>query len=157
MGLTGKLEGHTEIKSSPQVFHDLFAGKPHQIAIASPEIVHGHTLHEGELGATGSIIEFHFTHDGVRKSTKNLIEKDDGKNQLVLKVVGGDFDEEFTNLRGTYVATEKGDGKSIVKWTLEFEKKNETVADPVSVLQFLIDVTNNVDAHLQEAASKVAP
>lgn len=65
MALTGKIEAKTVIKSPPQIFHDLFAGNPHHLAAASPEIVHGSVLHEGQLGATGSIIEFHFTHGKI--------------------------------------------------------------------------------------------
>lgn len=70
-----------------------------------------------------------------------------------MKVVGGYFEKEFPNLRATYLATPNDDdGTTTVHWTLEFEKANETIPDPNSVLEFLIDVTNNVDAHLQKAA-----
>uniref|UniRef100_A0A7N0SV90 Bet v I/Major latex protein domain-containing protein n=1 Tax=Kalanchoe fedtschenkoi TaxID=63787 RepID=A0A7N0SV90_KALFE len=157
MGVKGKIEDKVEIKTSAQEFHDVLNGKPHHLANISPEKVHGCTLHSGEFGSTGSTIEWHYTHEGVKKSTKQLIEVDDGKFKVVYKVIGGYLSEEYIDLHIIYNAVPKpDDGGTIVHWTFEFEKPDEKTPDPTSELQYLCGLTKDIDAHIQEAAAAAA-
>uniref|UniRef100_A0A7N0TAA4 Bet v I/Major latex protein domain-containing protein n=1 Tax=Kalanchoe fedtschenkoi TaxID=63787 RepID=A0A7N0TAA4_KALFE len=155
MVVKGKIEAKVEIKSSAQEFHDVVNGKPHHLANISPDKMHGCTLHSGDLGSTGSIIEWHYTHEGVKKSTKQIIEVDDGKYKVVYKIIGGHF-SEYPNFHITYDAIPKpGDGGTIVHLIFEYEKPDENTPDPTSLLEYLCDLTKEVDAHIQaEAAAK---
>ena len=62
MSLTGKQVFQIEIKSSGDVFHELFKNKPHEMSSISPDIVHGCELHHGDWGTVGSIIFWTYTH-----------------------------------------------------------------------------------------------
>lgn len=62
MALSGKLIGYVEISKKGDVFHDLFRHNPHEIVAIAPNKVHDCELHDGERGAVGSIISWHYTH-----------------------------------------------------------------------------------------------
>ncbi|KAJ0430809.1 putative Bet v I/Major latex protein [Helianthus annuus] len=62
MALSGKLIGYVEISKTGDVFHDLFRHSPHKMVAATPDKVHDCKLHEGERGAVGSVITWHYTH-----------------------------------------------------------------------------------------------
>ncbi|KAM0003264.1 putative Bet v I/Major latex protein [Helianthus debilis subsp. tardiflorus] len=62
MALSGKLIGYVEISKTGDVFHDLFRHSPHKMVAATPDKVHDCELHEGERGAVGSVITWHYTH-----------------------------------------------------------------------------------------------
>lgn len=62
MALTGKLVGQVEIKSSGDVFHEIFRNRPHHISNMSPNNVHGVDLHDGEWGAVGSAQYWKYNH-----------------------------------------------------------------------------------------------
>ncbi|CAM8990274.1 unnamed protein product [Rhodiola kirilowii] len=154
MPIKGKLEERVEIKTSAQEFHDVFNGKPHHLANVTPDKINGCTLHSGDLGATNSTIEWHYNHEGKEKSTKCIIEVDDGKYKVVYKAIGGDFSEEYNNFHVTYDAIPKPeDGGTIVHWILEFEKPDENTPDPSTLLEFLCDLTKDIDAHYQDQAA----
>ncbi|CAM8990273.1 unnamed protein product [Rhodiola kirilowii] len=158
MAVKGKIEDKVEIKTSAQEFHDVFNGKPHHLANITPDKVHGCTLHSGDLGSTGSTIEWHYTHEGEKKSTKQIIEVDDGKYKVVYKIIGGHFSEEYTNFHITYDAIPKPeDGDhTVVHWILEYEKPDENTPDPTSLLEYLCGITKDIDAHIQEEAAAAA-
>uniref|UniRef100_A0A7N0T9K6 Bet v I/Major latex protein domain-containing protein n=1 Tax=Kalanchoe fedtschenkoi TaxID=63787 RepID=A0A7N0T9K6_KALFE len=154
MVVKGKIEAKVDIKSSAQEFHDVVKGKPHHLPNMSPDKMHGFTLHSGDLGSTGSIIEWHYTHDGVKKYTKEIIDVDDGKYKMVFKVIEGNF-SEYPNFHITYDAIPKPDGGTIVHWIFEYEKPDENTPDLTSLLEFVCDLTKDIDAHIQaEAAAK---
>lgn len=60
--LVGKLEADVEIKASADMFHHMFAGKPHHVSKASPGNIQGCDLHEGDWGKVGSIIYWNYVH-----------------------------------------------------------------------------------------------
>ncbi|KAL7597905.1 hypothetical protein Lser_V15G26314 [Lactuca serriola] len=89
MALSGKLIGYVEISKKGDVFHDLFRHNPHEIVAIAPNKVHDCELHDGERGAVGSIISWHYTH---------IIEAVNEENHMaVFKVIGGDLVEELYN------------------------------------------------------------
>uniref|UniRef100_A0A7N0TYQ0 Bet v I/Major latex protein domain-containing protein n=1 Tax=Kalanchoe fedtschenkoi TaxID=63787 RepID=A0A7N0TYQ0_KALFE len=157
MVVKGKIEDKVEIKSSAQEFHDVFNGKPHHLANITPEKMHGFTLHSGELGSSGSIVEFHYTHEGVKKFTKLHIEVDDGKHRVDYKIIGGNFSEEYSNFHTIYDAIPKPDGEgAVVHWIFEYEKPDENTPDPTSLLEYLCGVSKDIDAHIQQEAAAAA-
>ena len=55
--------------------------------------------------------------------------------------------ELYKSFKFIVQATPKGEG-SLVRWTLVYEKLNVDVPDPNLMLQFAIDLTKDIDAHL---------
>ncbi|KAF3947509.1 hypothetical protein CMV_026367 [Castanea mollissima] len=79
-----------------------------------------------------------------------LITIDDKNRSVTLKVIEGLLMESYKSFKFIVQATPKDEG-SLVHWTLIHEKLNVNVPDPNTMLQFAIDQTKDVDAHLTQA------
>ncbi|KAI3744388.1 hypothetical protein L1987_57468 [Smallanthus sonchifolius] len=147
MALSGKLIGYVKISKSGDVFHNLFRHKPHEMIAIAPEKVHDCVLHEGERGAVGSVISWHYTEGGKRKISKQIIESVNEENQmLVLKVIAGELVELYKSFKLIMHVEPKGDGE-VVTWTFEFEKPDTSVPYPTSLMDYLCSVVKDLDAH----------
>ncbi|KAG5236791.1 Csf-2 family protein [Salix suchowensis] len=138
MTLCGKMEGEVEIKVSAETFHDVFSCRPHHISKMSPAKIQNVDLHEGDWGKPGTVITWSYVHDGVAKIAKEVIEAiDDAKLSTTFKVIGGDITTDHS----------QGEGSCLAHWTLEYEKLNENVPDPHTLLEFCIHVSKDVEEH----------
>ncbi|XP_024989873.1 MLP-like protein 34 [Cynara cardunculus var. scolymus] len=149
MALSGKLIGHVEISSGGKVLHDLLRHEPNNLSSICPEKVHGCDLISGERGAVGSIILWHYTHDGKRKTAKEIIEAVDETNHtVVFKVIEGEIVEEiYTAFKLSFHVEPKQNGKQLGIWTFEFEKPNVSVPYPTSLMDYLCDLIKDMDDH----------
>ncbi|EEF26971.1 MLP-like protein 28 [Ricinus communis] len=151
MALSGKMEVDVEIKTSADKFHDVMGGRPHHMTIASPQNIQTCDLHEGEFGKKGSVLYWNYVHDGKAKVAKEVVEDiDDVNMSTTFKVIEGDLLKEYKSFKFVVQATPKGKG-SIVHWTLVYEKLNANIPEPTSMLEFAVDVTKDIDAHLAQA------
>ena len=145
------LETTVELISSPGNFLDMFVGKQQfEISSVCPSYVQGCELREGEMGQVGSIVVWRYVHDGEEKMMMEMIDSIDlENNQITFKVLDGDLMKEYTLFLITLQVTSKeGDVGSVAHWHFQYVKLNEKVADPESLLQFAIEVSKEIDAHL---------
>nr|KJB30767.1 hypothetical protein B456_005G160800 [Gossypium raimondii] len=138
--LTGKLEADVEIKASPEQFHEMFAHKPHHVHHTCYDKIQGCDLHEGEWGKA--------------KKAKEVVEAvDPDKNLVTFRVIEGDLMEEYKSFVITIQVSPKSEGSgSVVHWTLEYEKLHGGIAHPETLLQFVQDISKDIDAHLTQAS-----
>ncbi|CAG7910790.1 unnamed protein product [Brassica rapa] len=128
------LETTVELKSSPGKFLDMFVGKQQfEISSVCPSYVQGCELREGEMGQVGSIVVWRYVHG--KWGGKN----DDGDDRLNRSGEQPDH---------VQVTSKEGDVGSVAHWHFQYVKLNEKVADPESLLQFAIEVSKEIDAHL---------
>ncbi|XP_009110123.1 MLP-like protein 31 [Brassica rapa] len=148
--LFGELEVEVEIKSSAAKFYHMYAGTPHHVANATPRNVQACDLHDGEWGEVGSIIFWNYVHDGQAKVAKERIEVVKPEKKLVkFRVLEGDLMEEFKSFLITIKVTPKQGGSgSIVKWHFEYEKIDENISHPETLLPFFADMIKEIDEHL---------
>ncbi|EOA34244.1 hypothetical protein CARUB_v10021755mg [Capsella rubella] len=148
--LVGVLETTVELKSSAEKFHDMLVGRPHHVSNATPSNVQGAELQEGEMGQVGAIISWNYVHDGEAKVVKERIEAvDPENNRVTYKVLEGDLLKEYTNFVITLQVTPKeGEPGSVAHWHFEYEKINEEVAHPETLLQLAVEVSKEMDEHL---------
>ncbi|CAA7022439.1 unnamed protein product [Microthlaspi erraticum] len=132
--LVGILETTVDLQSSSEKFHDLLVGRPHHVTSASPSNIQGVELHE----------------DGEAKVVKERIESiDPENNRATYRVLEGDLMNEYKSFVITFQVTPKeGDTGSVAHWHFEYEKINEEVAHPETLLQFAVEVSKEIDAHL---------
>ncbi|WCJ33566.1 MLP-like protein 28 [Euphorbia peplus] len=148
MSLVEKVHADVEIKSSAEKFHQVFSYRPHHVNTMTPDNIHGCDLHDGAFGKPGSIVFFTYTHDGEKKTAKELVEEIDDVNlSTTLKVIEGDIMKDYKLFKAIIKATPKGKG-SIVGLTFEYEKKKPETPDPHTLLAFLVNCTYDIDAHL---------
>ncbi|KAI3728678.1 hypothetical protein L6452_17319 [Arctium lappa] len=88
MAITGKVVREMDIKCDVNFLHQFFNHKPHEMVVITPDIVRRCDLVSGQWGTSGSVISWHFIHDGKMTSAKEMIEVDDDK--IVFKVIEGD-------------------------------------------------------------------
>ncbi|XP_065864947.1 MLP-like protein 43 [Euphorbia lathyris] len=149
MSSVEKVEINVEIKSPADKFHDVFSCRPHHVNTMSPDTVHACDLHEGDFGKQGTVVCWSYTHDGEKKIAKELVEEiDDVNNSTTFKVIEGDLLKDYKFFRFIVKATPKGEGGSVVNWTLEYEKMNPQTSPPHTLLDFLAQCTRDIDSHL---------
>ncbi|XVF85376.1 hypothetical protein PTKIN_Ptkin17bG0112700 [Pterospermum kingtungense] len=149
--LTGKLETDVGIKAPPEQFHDMFGNKPHHVHHACNDKVQGCELHEGDWGTAGSVLSWNYVHDGEAKVAKVVAETiDPEKNAITFRVIEGDLKKEYKSFVVHIQASPNpnSEGGSIVHWTLEYERLHDAIAHPESLLQFAVDMSKDIDAHL---------
>ncbi|WZZ90609.1 MLP-like protein 34 [Brassica napus] len=145
------LETTVELKSSPGKFLDMFVGKQQfEVSSICPSYIQGCELREGEMGQVGSIVVWRYVHDGEAKMIMEIIDSIDlENNQVTFKVLDGDLMKEYTLFLITLQVTSKEGGVgSVAHWHFQYVKINEKVADPESLLQFAVEVSKEIDAHL---------
>ncbi|GAA0183591.1 hypothetical protein Leryth_025049 [Lithospermum erythrorhizon] len=146
MVLTGKIIREIEIKSDTDLFHELFCNKPYEVSKLTPEKVHGCELHKDDWGTHGSIICWDYTHDGKRKIAKQIMERDDEKKMVTLTLIEGDMLQDFKSVIVKIQVKKQGENK-LVTWTIEYEKLNEDIEDPLTLIQYFADLTKDIEAH----------
>ncbi|CAN6896597.1 hypothetical protein Bca4012_094541 [Brassica carinata] len=148
--LLGELEVEVEIKSPAEKFYHMYAGRPHHVAKATPRNVQACDLHDGEWGEVGSIIFWNYVHDGQARVAKERIEVVEPEKKIVkFRVLEGDLMEEFKSFVITIQVTPKQGGNgSIVKWHFEYEKIDENISHPETLLPFFADMIKEIDEHL---------
>ncbi|CAN7033838.1 unnamed protein product [Brassica oleracea var. botrytis] len=162
------LETTVELKSSPGKFLDMFIGKQQfEVSSICPSYIQGCELREGEMGQVGSIVVWRYISNNIKPITINMCKCyiwSDGEakmimemidsidlenNQVTFKVLDGDLMKEYTLFLITLQVTSKeGDVGSVAHWHFQYVKINEKVADPESLLQFAVEVSKEIDAHL---------
>ncbi|CAA3026917.1 kirola-like [Olea europaea subsp. europaea] len=147
MGLKGKLTAQIEMKAGGDLFHELVRYEPQQIPNISPTTIQGCDLHEGDWGNVGSVYFWKYTLDGKQGVAKDVIESiDEEKKSMTFKVIEGDLMKLYKAFKvGFHVDTHGG--IDLVTWTLEYEKLNDDVEEPLSMLGFCIKLAKDVEAH----------
>ncbi|XAR72232.1 hypothetical protein NMG60_11018802 [Bertholletia excelsa] len=83
----------------------------------------------------------------MKKVAKDIIEAIDEENKSVtFKVIEGDLIELYKTFIATVHVDTKGD-KNLVTWTFEYEKLNEGVEDPTTLLDWVVTLTKDIEAH----------
>ncbi|KAL7260302.1 hypothetical protein ACSBR1_006050 [Camellia fascicularis] len=131
-----------QIKSDGDVFHELFRHKPHHISTMSP----------GDMvlicmNVIGDMLALSSLGTVLMKVAKVVVEAIDEENKSVThKVIDGDLTELYKAFKGTVHVDTKGEN-NLVTWTFEYEKKSENVEDPNTLMDFLINVTKDIETH----------
>ncbi|CAI9785470.1 unnamed protein product [Fraxinus pennsylvanica] len=147
MGLKGKLTAQIEMRAGGDVFHDLFRYTPHQIPKISPTTIQGCDLHEGEWGTVGSVYFWNYTHDGKPQVAKEVIEAiDEAKRSVTFKLIEGDLLKVLKAFKVSFHVETDGD-IDLITWTLEYEKLNDDVEDPITLLGFCIKLAKDIESH----------
>ncbi|KAK1374656.1 Major latex [Heracleum sosnowskyi] len=145
--MSGKLVSSVEVKSCADVFHEIFRHRPHTISEMSPTKVKACDLHEGDWGTVGSVICWNYTLDGKEKATKEIIEAiDEEKKSVKFKVIEGDLLELYKTFSLTCHVDTDGE-KNLATWTMEYEKLNDSVEDPHTLMEFCLHVTKDIETH----------
>ena len=60
--LVGEVEVEVEIKAPAEKFYEMYTGKAHHVAEATPQNVQAWDLHDGDWGTLDSVIVWNYVH-----------------------------------------------------------------------------------------------
>lgn len=85
--------------------------------------------------------------EGKEKRAKQVIRFIDEEKKLIeYEMLEGDMLVQYKTFDITIHVETKGD-IDLVTWTLEYERVNEDVEHPLSMLSYFIDLTKDIEAH----------
>ncbi|KAH0918156.1 hypothetical protein HID58_025816 [Brassica napus] len=148
--LQGEVEADVEIKAPATEFFHMFAARPQDVSKASPENVQGCNVQGGEMGRVGTLITWNYVLDGKPKVATERIEAvDPKKNMIKLKVIEGDLTKDFKNFIVTIQVTPKQGGPGgVAKLNIAYERIDENVAHPETLLQTGVKMFKDIDEML---------
>ncbi|PON48641.1 Major latex protein domain containing protein [Parasponia andersonii] len=148
--LKGKVETEFEIKAPPQKFYQMFRKTAHHLPNAAGDHVQGVDVHEGDWESHGSVKVWKYTVDGKQEWFKEKVEFDDENNMVSMVGLEGDVFQHYRSFKPVYHVVPKGEG-SLAKLSIEFERLDANVPPPNKYLNVMVNVTKDMDAHLQKA------
>ncbi|CAA7046679.1 unnamed protein product [Microthlaspi erraticum] len=136
-----------EIKTAAKKFH-MFVGSQH--LSKATRYIRGCDLVEGEWGKVGSIVLWNLVFDGEPRVSKDMIEAMDlEKNLIQWRVLEGPVKKYYKSVLKTMEVSPKKEGSgNVVKLSIKYERIDEKMPHPESLLQFLVEVTKEVDRYL---------
>ncbi|MCD9646103.1 hypothetical protein HAX54_035630 [Datura stramonium] len=143
MGVQGKLTASTGVKCGGHLIYDIFHFNPHHVPNISPSKVKSFEIHQGGTIKTGSIVSWNYYIDGKEKIDKQVIEAiDPKKKSITWKMIEGGV-LEFYNSFTAIISCEN----QRITWTFVYEKKTTAIPDPLGLLDFLIELTHDIEGH----------
>ncbi|KAJ7942964.1 MLP-like protein 31 [Quillaja saponaria] len=127
--------------------------KPNLLAKTVPNVVKDIQLVSGEWNTKGSVNQWKTYVSGKLETTNVAMEDIDVMNKsITYKPVDGECLNYYNTIKDIMQVKPKGTNQgSLVKWTLEYETKNDGVPPPNQYLELLDNVTKAVDAYLLNA------
>ncbi|XP_042506210.1 MLP-like protein 423 [Macadamia integrifolia] len=152
MGLVGNLMMEMEIKSPVEEFFHGWIDHATLFSKALPDGLHKSEVHEGDGKSPGSINSYSYVLKGdAALTTKARVEDIDEENKsLKFEVFDGHIGEIYSKFKA-YVQIFAKDGKNFVKFTLEYEKLNEEIPEPINYMELAAKFNKGMDAHLVQA------
>ncbi|XVE92014.1 hypothetical protein REPUB_Repub01dG0060700 [Reevesia pubescens] len=151
MAQIAKMEVQIGIKSSADKFYDIFRNKMHLMPKICPQEFKDGKVVQGDWKSVGSIREWIYAAAGNTENIKETIEAiDDESKTMTFNMLDGDLLNYYNTFKPIVNVTASGQG-SLVKWTLEYEKKNESIPAPTKYKDFLVGWSKKIDAYLLNA------
>ncbi|KAL3825175.1 hypothetical protein ACJIZ3_021204 [Penstemon smallii] len=124
------------------------ANNPQHLANVTPSKIQGCDLHQGNYGKNGSIVEWKYNLDGKVQTGKCVLQDiDEEKKRIAYRVLEGNLLELYKNIIVTVHVETKG-GVDFITWTIEYELLKADNPHPLSFLNFFIEFTKEVVAHI---------
>lgn len=78
-----------------------------------------------------------------------IVAVEEERKVIAFELIDGEVTKYFNNFKATLEVMRTGEaGKNMVKWRLEYEKASEEVPCPNSHLEFLVNMSREIDAYL---------
>ncbi|KAL8494178.1 hypothetical protein ACS0TY_025103 [Phlomoides rotata] len=145
--LQNKLITQVAFKAGGDIFHDILANRPQHLAEATPTAIQGCKLHQGNFGTNGCVIQWNYSVDGKPQTAKQVLQDIDlEKKQIAYKMLEGDLCELYKNMIITFHVETKN-GIDFITWTIDYELITPDNPHPLSLLNFFIQFTKELESH----------
>ncbi|KAJ7942982.1 MLP-like protein 28 [Quillaja saponaria] len=143
MALQGKVETEVEIKVPADKFYNIWSKQAHHVSTASPNNIQAVHVHEGDWETEGSIKVWKYNLGFI----KEKVFLNDEDKTVTLIGLEGDVMQEFKTWKVVIHANPKGEGSSLVKVSIEYEKIKEEIPTPNNYLNFSVNLMKDIEAH----------
>ncbi|XP_038696685.1 MLP-like protein 329 [Tripterygium wilfordii] len=140
---TEKIEADVEIKSPAEKVYGVLRSQNHVVPKAASDKIHHVEVHEGDWETHGSIKLWKYTIDGKAEVLKEKVTLDDEKEIVTFAAVEGHCLDLYKTFKAIFDVN-----PGVVKIVIEYEKHTVDTPAPNNYLQFLVNVINDIDAHL---------
>ena len=145
------LVAEIEVKTSADHFYDTLKGKKqHRVHDVAPDHIHKVEVHEGEWEKSGTVKEITFAVGDTVETLKERVEFDDENKMITYFILEGDMMKYYKSYKVILHVLPK-DKHSLVKWTLLYEKVDDSAPEPTKYKDLLVKLTKNIEAHLVAA------
>ncbi|CAL5430678.1 unnamed protein product [Camellia sinensis] len=145
-----KLEGQTEVKCKADKFFEIFTCKSYLFPKICPEKIKSVQVLEGDWATMGSVKVWNYV-PGGSESAKERIEAIDVDNKSVtFNLLDGDVLKVYKTFKSTLQVTNMDDG-CLIKVTLAYEKQHEDTPPPTMYLEFVANISKDIEAYLFKA------
>lgn len=143
----GKLVSEIGVKWEGDLFR-LFQF-PYQLSDITPHLIQSVDLLSGTWGTVGSVIRWTYTQDGVKSTSKEMIEAiDEQKKSITFKVMEGDPIKSYKSFK-IITEVESNGADNVLTWSLEYEKQNGGVPHPTAFMDSLLVFSKEVERSRQ--------
>ncbi|KAJ7954247.1 MLP-like protein [Quillaja saponaria] len=140
-----------DIKTSAENFYNTLKGKTQTtVSDIAPDHLHKVEFHEGDGQTSGSVKLVTFKVGDAVENLKKKIHFDDENKIITYIVFEGDLLKHYNSYKVTLQVTPKG-AVGLVRWSWEYEKLNDDAPEPIKYLEFLVNITKKIEAHLIKA------
>ncbi|MDK0841537.1 MLP family protein [Clostridium perfringens] len=140
-----------DLKSSATGFYQLFRKESHKVPTATSRNIQAVALHEGDWHTHGAIKIWNYTMDGKPEVFKEKVGFDDANMTITVHGLEGDLFKHYKVYWAALKIVPKNKG-SVAKISLEYERVNEDAPIPNKYMDFLVSMTEDIDAHLSTAS-----
>ncbi|KAL6192669.1 PREDICTED: MLP-like protein 28-like [Fragaria vesca subsp. vesca] len=152
MSLQGKVEAEFEITAPADKFYNIFKIEAHLVPNTSQTgSITGVAVHEGDWETDGSIKIWNYAIEGEVGTFKERVELDEVNKTITLNGLEGDVFQYYKSFKPIYQFTQKDEGSSIAKVSIEYEKLSEEVAAPDKYIRLMTNIVKDLDAHFVKA------
>ncbi|KAI3902721.1 hypothetical protein MKW92_010526 [Papaver armeniacum] len=156
MAANRKFEVEFKVKCSAEKFYSMMTRDALKLPKYAPRIIHNVQVvsGEGEL-RLGSVSVWDYVLDnkpsGVRTGAK-ITAMDHQNMSLTFTILDGYLTDDYTSFTSTLTTTtptqRDGNYNCLVKWSVQYQKANDNVADPTYFMKMLDDLTKELDTNL---------
>ncbi|KAJ7942975.1 MLP-like protein 28, partial [Quillaja saponaria] len=141
------VETEVEIMVPDDKFYNIRSKQAHHVPTASPNHVEAVRVHEGYWETDGSIKVWKYNIDGSPKVVKEKVVLNDEDKSVTMTGLEGNVVQEFKAMKIVLHANPKGEGSSLVKVSIEYEKIKEEIPTPNNYLNLLVNIIKDIEAH----------
>ncbi|KAJ7967037.1 MLP-like protein 28, partial [Quillaja saponaria] len=142
-----KVETVVEIKVPADKFYNIWSKQAHHVPTASPNNIEAVHVHDGDWETEGSIKVWKYNIDGSPKVVKEKVVLNDEDKSVTMIGLEGDMFQEFKAMKTVLHANPKGEGNSLVKVSIEYEKIKEEIPTPNNYLNLVVNIIKDIEAH----------
>ncbi|KAK7362541.1 hypothetical protein VNO77_04657 [Canavalia gladiata] len=130
-----------QVKASVNDFYESLKGKKqHRVHDVASDHIHKVDVHEGEWEKSGTVKEITFTVEIIFARLRN--------KEITYFILEGDMLKYYKSYKVVLHVLPKGGEHNLVKWTLSYEKVDDSAPEPTKYRDLLVKLTYKIDAHL---------